>query len=294
MVVAGWVSRHQLEPIDYLQAENRLLLDQLGGKRLRVTDADRRRLARKAKKVGRKRLGEIDTIVTPDTLLRWHRTLIARKYDGSKRRRVGRPSTPAEIERLVVRMALENPTWGYTRIRGALRNLRREIGRSTIKRILAANGIDPAPLRGKRMPWSTFLKAHWGAIAATDFFSVEVLTPVGLVRYFVLFVIDLKTRRVEIAGIALPLVSVWVTPVARNLPVGSFLLAAPHDVIRDRGPPFRAGIVEVHRPAVLDLADGCLSMVVPLGESHSRGPAGLLCPRSSEWSHQRLGSALFD
>jgi len=96
-------------------------------------------------------------------------------------------------------MASENPGWGYTRIRGALYNVGHEIGRNTIKRILIANGIDPAPERGKRMSWETFLKAHWGAIAATDFFSAEVLTARGLIRYLVLFVIDLKTRRIEIA-----------------------------------------------------------------------------------------------
>ena len=84
----------------------------------------------------------------------------------------------------MLRMAQENPGWGFTRIRGALRNVGHEIGRNTIKRILHENGIDPAPLR--KMPWKTFLKAHWGAIAATDFFSVEVLTRAGLVRYFVL------------------------------------------------------------------------------------------------------------
>jgi len=93
-------------------------------------------------------------------------------------------------------------SWGYTRLRGALANLGLAIGRSTIQRVLKANGIEPAPLRGRTMPWRTFLKAHWGAIAAADFFSVEVLTVGGLVRYLVCFVIDLKTRRVHIAGIA--------------------------------------------------------------------------------------------
>ena len=155
-----------------------------------------------AKKMGRKELFEISTLVTPDTLLRWYRRLIAKKYDGSQARRAGRPKTAAEIERLILRMARDNPRWGYTRIRGALRNLGHEIGRNTIKRILLENGFDPAPLRKKGMSWETFLKAHWSAIAATDFFSVEVLTRTGLVRYFVLFIIDLQTRRVEIAGIA--------------------------------------------------------------------------------------------
>ncbi len=100
-----------------------------------------------AKDIGRKGLFEISTLVTPDTLLRWYRRLIARKYDGSETRRPGRPKTAAEIGKLILRMARENPGWGYTRIRGALRNLGHEIGRNTIKRVLHENGIDPAPLR---------------------------------------------------------------------------------------------------------------------------------------------------
>ena len=99
-----------------------------------------------------------------------------------------------------MRMARENPTWGYTRLRGALKNLGHELGRNTIKRLLAEHGIAPAPERGKSMSWSTFLKAHWGAIAATDLFTVEVVNPFGLVRYHVLFVIDIATRCVCIGG----------------------------------------------------------------------------------------------
>ena len=93
--------------------------------------------------------------------------------------------------RLIVRVARENPTWGYTRLRGALKNLGHELGRNTIKRLLAEHGIAPAPERGRSMSWSTFIKAHWGAIAATDLFTVEVVNPFGLVRYHVLFVIDI-------------------------------------------------------------------------------------------------------
>ncbi len=92
-----------------------------------------------------------------------------------------------------------------------------EVGRNTVKRILAEHGIEPAPARDKRTPWSTFLKAHWGAIAATDFLTVEVLTTRGLIRYFVLFVIDLKTRRVEIAGIGHQPYDDWMKQMARNL-----------------------------------------------------------------------------
>ena len=94
-------------------------------------------------------------------------------------------------------MAQENPTWGYTRLRGALKNLGHELGRNTIKRILAEHGIAPAPERGRSMSWSTFIKAHWGAIAATDLFTVEVVNPFGLVRYHVLFVIDRHSLRVH-------------------------------------------------------------------------------------------------
>ena len=150
MTFAGWVNRHQQDVIEYLQAENRALRDPLGGKRLRFTDPQRRRLAVKAKAVGRKGLFELDTLVTPDTLLRWHRQLIARKYDGSKTRRPGRPKTAIEIEKLVVRMAHENPRWGYTRIRGALYNLGHELGRNTSKRILPEYGLDPARQKGMR------------------------------------------------------------------------------------------------------------------------------------------------
>ncbi len=118
----------------------------------------------------------------------------------SKNRSPGRPPTAKDIRELIVRVAQENPTWGYTRLRGALKNLGHELGRNTIKRLLAEHGIAPAPERGKSMSWSTFLKAHWGAIAATDLFTVEVVNPFGLVRYHVLFVIDITTRCVCIGG----------------------------------------------------------------------------------------------
>ncbi len=116
-----------------------------------------------------------------------------------------------------MRVARENPTWGYTRLRGALKNLGHELGRNTIKRLLAEHGIAPAPERGRSMSWSTFIKAHWGAIAATDLFTVEVVNPFGLVRYHVLFVIDIATRCVCIGGITSDPNGEWMKQVARNL-----------------------------------------------------------------------------
>jgi len=164
LTFAGWVNRQQQDVIEYLQEENRALRDQLGGKRLRFTDQQRRRLAAKAKQVGRRGLFQTETPVTPDTLLRRHRQLIDRKYDGSKSQSPGRPRTAVEIGELVLRLARENPRWGYTRIRGALYNVGHEIGRNTIKRILLENGFDP--IRRKGMSWKTFLKAHWGALTS--------------------------------------------------------------------------------------------------------------------------------
>ena len=149
MTLAGWVSRNQQDVVEYLLEENRILRAHHGKKRLRFTDSQRRGLARRARRLSRRALLNLESVVTPDTLLRWYRTLIARKYDSSQARRVGRPKIPVDIERLVLRMARDNPRWGYTRIRGALRNLGHAIGRNTIKRILLENGIQPAPVRRK-------------------------------------------------------------------------------------------------------------------------------------------------
>src|SRR5919108_3142537 len=118
-MVAGWLQRHQQQVIAYLQEENRLLKAQLGGRRLRLTDPERRRLAALAHPVDRTRLQEVATLATPDTLLRWYKRLIAQKFDGSKQRRqLGRPRVVEEIEWLVLRIAGENPTWGYRHIQG--------------------------------------------------------------------------------------------------------------------------------------------------------------------------------
>ena len=196
------------------------------------------------------------------------------------------------IRELVLTIAKENSSWGYTRICGALANMGHEVGRNTVKRILAEHGIEPAPARDKRTPWSTFLKAHWGAIAATDFFTVEVLTARGLIRYFVLFVIDLETRRVEIAGIVHQPYEDWMKQIARNLTdaIDGFLRTTRF-LIHDRDPLFStsfratlfpAGVETVKLPArspnlnahaerfVRSIKHECLNRIVPLGENHLR------------------------
>jgi transposase InsO family protein len=215
MMFAGWVNRHQLNVIDYLQEENRVLKERLGGRRF--TDAKRRRLARKAYALGRKAWNELETLVTPDTLVRWHREVVASKWNYSKRRGPGRPRVMKTIVDLILRMAQENPSWGYTRIRGALANLGHQAGRGTIANILREHGIEPAPERDRHTRWSTFLKAHWECLTATDFLSVEVYTIKGLVTYYILFFIDIASRSVHIAGITPHPDNRWMTQIARNV-----------------------------------------------------------------------------
>src|SRR5260370_22850654 len=128
--VGAWVGRHQADQIEYLKTVNSALLERLGKKRLRFTHAERRKVAILGKKLGRKALAEMATIATPDTILRWYRELVAKKYDGSARRSPGRPRTAAEIVRLLVEMATRNPGWGYTRLRGALKNVGYAVARN--------------------------------------------------------------------------------------------------------------------------------------------------------------------
>jgi transposase InsO family protein len=197
VALAGWINHHQQHVIEYLVEENRVLKGQVQGRRLRLTDDQRRRLAAKGRRLGRRVLRQVATIVTPDTILRWHRHLIARKWTFEPKR-PGRPGIMREISSLTLRMATANPTWGYTRIQGALKNLGHDVARSTVAKVLKDHGIPPTP--GRPSSWRTFLQAHWGQIAGADFFTSEVWTPRGLITYYTLFVIDLRSRRVHVAG----------------------------------------------------------------------------------------------
>ncbi len=225
--------------LEYVLEENRVLIEVIGKKRIPLTDAQRRRLAIKGRTLAPKDRATVCRIVKPETLLGWFRKLVAAKYDGSKNRRPARRRTRAETRELVLRFANENLTWGYTRIRDALSGIGVTIGRTTVADILREAGIDPAPRRRSGMDWKTFLKAHWDTLYGCDFFTVEVLGLFGPVRYMVLFVIEVKTRRVEIAGIHVNPDGQWMKQVARNLTdcFDGFLHDATH-LIHDRDPLF--------------------------------------------------------
>jgi hypothetical protein len=161
-MVAGWLQRHQHQVITYLLAENRVLKAQLRGRRLHLTDSDRRHLAVLAYPLARTRLKALATIATPATLMRWYHRPIAQKFDGSRHRcRLGRPRVSEEIEQLVVRMAEENPRWGSRRMQGALANLGYEIDAITGRNIWHRHYRDPAPRRRQTgRSWTQFLRLH--------------------------------------------------------------------------------------------------------------------------------------
>ena len=155
--LSGWINREQRRLIEYLQAENQILRSLVPGKRLRLDDDQRRGLAEKAKAAGRKALLTIDTIVTPDTLLRWHRQLIAQKWT-FQRESPGRPPIAKEVAELVVKLARENPTAGYDRLAGMMANLGHQLSDNTVKSILKQHGLEPAHSASGFQPGRRFSK----------------------------------------------------------------------------------------------------------------------------------------
>jgi putative transposase len=217
LILAGWINHREQEVIEYLRAENRVLREKLGKKRILLNDDQRRLLAVKGKILGRKMLEQMATIVTPDTILRWHPELVAAKWDYSgRRKKIGRPPASAEVIELVLRMARENPGWGYDRIQGALANLGHLISNTCVAGILKAHGIDPAPDRKRQSTWKSFLQAHWDVLASVDFTTIEVWTKGGLITVYLLFVMELATRRVHFAGSTANPDEPWMLQVARN------------------------------------------------------------------------------
>ncbi|HXA84455.1 MAG TPA: helix-turn-helix domain-containing protein [Candidatus Dormibacteraeota bacterium] len=175
-------------------------------------------MAEIAHRLGRKALAEVAAAAKPDTLLRWYRELIAKKFDGSKfRKSVGRPLVDEAIESLVVQIAKENPSWGYDRIVGAMANLGYRVADQTVGNILNRHNIPPAEKRKRNTSWRDFIRAHMAVMVGTDFFTVEVLTLTGLKTFHVLFFLHLESRRICLAGITRHPDQEWMEQMARNV-----------------------------------------------------------------------------
>ncbi len=162
----------------------------------------------------RGRLSQIVLLFRPDTLLKWHRELVRRKWTLKKKAPLGRPPIPPEVEALLLRLAKENPTRGYGKLEGELGKLGYDIGHSTIRDVLKRRRIPPAPERGKHEgSWRTFLAHYKDEVLACDFFTVETA---WLKTIYVLFFMELSSRRVHLAGCTTKPASAWVTQQARH------------------------------------------------------------------------------
>jgi putative transposase len=318
LVLAGWVNHRQQDAIAYLRTENRILREKLGKKRILLNDDQRRRLAVKGKILGRKMLDELAGIVTPETILRWHRELVARHWDYSGRRIAGRrPSVTEEIVELVLRLAKESPTWGYGRIQGALMNLGHRISDTTVAKILKAHGIEPAPERRRETTWKTFLKAHWDVLASVDFTTIDVWTRSGLVTYYLLFFMELATRRVHFAGLTANPDEAWMLQLARNVTdAEEGFLRGKKYLLMDRDGKFseafrttleQAGVEAVRLPPrspnlsphierfMRSVKEECLGRMIFFGERALQATASSFVEHfHAERSHQGVGNRLIE
>jgi transposase InsO family protein len=276
----------------YLVTENRILRNQITG-RVRLTNGERKTLAEIGQTLGQQALKDVAKIVKPDTILAWHRKLVAQKCDGSTQRKApGRPTIDQELEAVVVRIAREHRSWGYDRIVGALANLGYTVSDQTVGNILKRHGIAPAPERKTTTTWKEFIRTHMEVLVATDFFTAEVWTLSGLVTYYVLFFIHLGSRKVEIAGMTPHPNEAWMVQMARNVTMEEWGCLSPGQyLIHDRDgkycPAFQqiidaAGITRVPLPPqspnlnayaerwVRSVKEECLSRLILFGEASLR------------------------
>lgn len=319
VILAGWINRDQQQVIEYLRTENQVVKELNGEKRLLLNDDQRRRLAVKGKALGRKRMLEVGTLVTPDTIMRWHRLLVAQKWDHSdKRKSVGRPTISPEVVELILKFAKENPGWGYDRIADALENVGHTVSDQTVGNVLKAHGIEPAPERKRTTTWAAFLKAHWDQLAAIDFTTVEVWTTKGLVTFYLLFAMHLATRRVRFVGCTPNPGGPWMAQTARELTndEDGFLTAPVTHVLMDRDTKFSAQFQAIlkdagAKPVLLpasspncnahlerffrSLKDEALSRMIFFGESALRNCVrDYLAHYHSERNHQGLDHKIID
>ena len=287
--ITGTVDQELLVRNEYLVTENCILRNQLKG-RVRLSDGERAALAEIGQKLGKQALKDVATIVKPDTILGWHRKLVAQKFDGSLQRKApGRPKIAPELEALIVRMAQDNRSWGYDRIVGALANLGYTVSAQTVGNILKRHGLPPAPERKRTTTWKEFIRTHMDVLVATDFFTTEVWTLGGLVTYYILFFIHLGSRQVHVSSVTPHPNEAWMAQVARNVTMEAWGFLSPGQyLIHDRDTKFcavfqqiidEAGVERVVLPPrspnlnayaerwVRSIKEECLARVILFGEA---------------------------
>ena len=315
LAMAGHLNQPLHDAIEFLNDQIRVLKEQMG--RIKgLTNRQRALLARPFKELDREIQQLCETIVTPATIQRWYRRLIAKKFDGSAKRGPGRPPTPQDQVDLVLRMARENPTWGYKRIAGAMAHLSHHLNPTTVANILKQHGLPPSGRRDAESNWATFIESHWTTLAALDFTTVETISADGqLHTQYCLFLIHQNTREIHLAGITEHPTRNWMVQIARNLsdPFDGFLKNRTH-VIMDRDSIFcadfrqtlkEAGCKPIRLPprspnlnAHMERWFGSLkrevfSRVVPMGEVHIRLLIKeYLAHYHTERSHQGLGNRI--
>jgi transposase InsO family protein len=284
-----------------------------------LTDDQRRRPAVKGNVLGRRVFELIGTLFTPDAILRWRRLPVAQKWDFSDhvKKKPGRPPVADDIRTLVVRLASQNPAWGYDRIQGALANLGHTIADAIVGNILKKHSIETAPDRKRQTTWQTFLQAHWDVLAAVDFTTVEVWTANGLVTFHLLFVMELATRRVHFAGCTTSPAEAWMEQIARNLTnAEDGYLNGKRCILMDRDAKFsaayrgileNAGVAPVQLPPrspnlstyqerfMRSLKEECLDRLIFFGETSLRRAVGQFLEHyHAERNHQGLGNCLIN
>jgi hypothetical protein len=317
-LISGKVDQELLLRNEYLAAENEFLRSKLPA-RVPLHDDERRRLAELGHRLGKEALADVAAIVKPETLLAWYRRLIAAKFDGtaSRRRAGGRSLLEPDLEELVLRLARENPTWGYDRITGALHNLGHDLSDETVGNVLRRHGIPPAPGRQPKVTWADFIATHADTLVAADFFTAEVFTPMGLLTVFVLFFIHVGSREVHIAGITPHPDEAWMDQTARELTMADWGFLHTHrcsHLILDRDTKFggtfrgiltKAGIKVLRLPPrspnlnafaerfVRTVKEECLSRLLLFGvPSLRRALDEFVSHYHEERNHQGLGNAL--
>jgi transposase InsO family protein len=314
VALADWANERQQHAIEYLREEDRVLQEKLGGRRTLPSDDQRRWLAFKRNRLGRRFLGKACKIVSPNMILRWHHQLIARSTTAGPGAGAAAPAACARSGscacgwRPRTRIG-DKPGYNGRSPTSAIASTARPSGAS------CEHGLKPAPRR--YMPWGAFPRAHWEAIAAVDFLKVEAWTLRGLNRFYVFFVLDLETQCVRIAGITDRPCAEWVTRVTRSL-IDDFdgCLGKHRFLIHDPAPLFRGGFPALLRSAgvepvrlppqspnlnayaerfVRSIKDECLSTIVPIGERHLRHTIDeYIVHYHVSRNHQDLGNRLID